>query len=540
MKKRLIILITSILLLSCNLTNKEKQVGEMEKKVNRYAQVKLTADLSALSINQKEMLKLFIETSEIMDELFWTQAYGDKKRLLDTIQDEYLRKFVMINYGPWERLDGNKAFIESACEKPKGACFYPSDMTTEEFNTLADVSKISQYTLIRRNENGKLITMPYHVAYFKQVTKAADLLQKAASLSDNEGLKKYLMLRAEALLTDNYEASDMAWMDIKSNLLDFVVGPIENYEDQLFGYKTSYEAYILLRDISWSEKLEKYTVLLSDLQKKLPVNIAFKKESPGLSSDLGVYEVLYYAGDCNAGSKTIAVNLPNNEEIQLVKGSRRLQLKNAMKAKFDQILLPIAKELIVENQQNNITFDAFFDNMMFHEVAHGLGIKNTLTGKGTVRQALKDQYSALEEGKADILGLFLITELKSMGELQTNLMDNYATFMAGLFRSIRFGASSAHGKANLVCFNYFKEKGAFIRGSAGKYIVNFLNMQKIMNDLSNEILMIQGNGDYNAAMKMIEDYSIITEELNGDLNRINSKEIPVDIVFEQGAKALGL
>jgi hypothetical protein len=486
------------------------------------------------------MLPLLFETAELMDDIFWLQAYGNKEDILDTIADEQLKRFVEINYGPWERLDGNKPFIESAGEKPAGANFYPVDMSKEEYNMLEDEAKSSQYTLLRRDEAGSLIVVPYHQAYTEKVQKASALLKEAALLAEDEGFKTYLNLRADALLTDEYQPSDMAWMDMKTNRLDFVVGPIENYEDQLFGTKAAHEAYILLKDMEWSERLNKYSALLPELQKKLPVEEQYKAESPGLNSDLAAYDVLFYAGDCNSGSKTIAINLPNDEEVQLQKGSRRLQLKNSMKAKFDKILVPIANELIVPEQQTHITFDAFFGNTMFHEVAHGLGIKNTIDGEQTVREAIKDQYSALEEGKADVLGLFLVTELKEMGEIESELMDNYTTFLAGLFRSIRFGSSSAHGKANLVRFNYFKEKGAFTRNEEGKYAVNFDKMQEAVNSLSNEILVIQGNGDYNAAKAMVEKYGVISEDLANDLELINSKGIPVDIVFDQGIKNLAL
>jgi Peptidase family M49 len=540
MKITALLVFTGISLFACTSSVKLKQNGEMEKKVSQFASVKLTADISQLSVNQKEMLKLFFEASDVMDELYWKQSFGNKNNLLDTIKDIYLKRFVEINYGPWERLNDNAPIIKSFKEKPKGANFYPVDMTEEEFKALKDSSKTSQYTLIERDTNGELKSVPYHIAFKDELEKASKLIRQAATLADDKGLKKYLEMRADALLDDNYQASDMAWMDMKSNVLDFVVGPIETYEDQIFGYKASYEAYILLKDTSWSERLEKYTKLLPEMQKKLPVDAAYKSESPGSGSDLGAYDVLCYAGDCNAGTKTIAINLPNDEEVQLVKGSRRLQLKNAIKAKYDQILVPIANVLIDDNQIKHMSFDGFFNDIMFHEIAHGLGIKNTINGKGTVKLALKNQYSALEEGKADILGLFLITQLNEMGILKTDLMDNYVTFLAGLFRSVRFGASSAHGRANLIRFNYFREKGAFTRNQTGKYAVNFDEMKKAMNELSREILIIQGNGDYEAAKKLYDKYGVLTTELENDLAKLNTTNIPLDIVFEQGPTVLGL
>jgi hypothetical protein len=531
----------SLIILSCMACHvNDKTNKEMQKKVDQYARVELTADISDLSYYEKEMLRYLFEAADLMDDIFWQQAYGDKEQLLDTLSDSKTEQFVIINYGPWERLNGNLPFIASIGSKPKGANFYPSDMTQAEFDAITDTLKNSQYSIIQRNDSGKLIVVPYHTAYLKELEKASILIKKAASYSPDSSFKSYLLLRAEALLTDNYRPSDMDWMDMKDNSVDFVFGPIENYEDQLYGLKTSYEAYLLLKDKDWSARLNKYAALLPELQKKLPVDEAYKSESPGSNSDLAVYDVLYYAGDCNAGSKTIAINLPNDETVQLIKGSRRLQLKNAMKAKFDRILMPIAEELIDNTQLSHVTFDAFFEDVMFHEVAHGLGIKNTITGKGTVREALKEQYSALEEGKADILGLFLIYQLNEMGELQVDMRNSYTTFLAGIFRSIRFGSSSAHGNANLVRFNYFREKGAFSRSNDGKYLVDFDKIQQAVNDLSRDILIIQGNGDYEAARKMIEKYGVLPDDLKNDLEKINKKGIPVDIVFDQGPIIIGL
>lgn len=332
----------------------------------------------------------------------------------------------------------------------------------------------------------------------------------------------------------------MAWMDMKNSKLDLVIGPIENYEDQLFGYKTSYEAYVLVKDVEWSAKLAKFVKYLPELQRNLPVPSAYKKEVPGTDSDLNAYDVVYYAGDCNAAGKTIAINLPNDEKVQLEKGTRRLQLKNAMKAKFDQILVPIANSLIDDSQKKNIKFDAFFSNVMFHEVAHGLGIKSTINGKGSVRESLKEANSALEEGKADILGLYMVNQLLKKGELQGSKEDYFVTFLAGIFRSVRFGASSAHGQANMIAFNYFAEKGAFQKLSNGKYKVDVTKMEQAMNGLSELVLTLQGNGDYEGVKKLYATKGIIPADLQKDLHKLKTQNIPVDIVFEQGPQMLGL
>jgi len=511
-------------------------------KLNDFASFKLTTDLSVLSENEKKMIPLLIDVAKIMDDIFWIEAYGDKQALLDSLKTDTEKKLVMINYGPWERLNNNKPFIAGKGPKPAGANFYPVDMTEAEFNKLDSTDKTANglYSLIRRDDQGKLIVVPYHIAFAEQVKKASDLLLEASKYADDPGLKKYLELRSKAFLDDDYYKSDLAWMDMKNNVIDFVAGPIESYEDQLYGYKASHEAYILVKDIEWSKKLNHYSALLPKLQKGLPVDPKYKTDMPGSNSDLGAYDVIYYAGDCNAGSKTIAINLPNDERINKAKGSRRLQLKNAMQAKFDKILIPIATELIPADQLQHVTFDAFFSNVMFHEVAHGLGCMKTINGKGLVQTALKEQYTTLEEGKADILGLYLEAKLKEMGELDVDLTNEYTTFLAGIFRSIRFGASSAHGKANLIRFNYFKEKGAFAVDSAGKYRVDMDKMKDAIASLSNIILTIQGDGDYEKATMMLQQYGNMDEGLKAALKKIEEKDIPVDIVFEQGKDALGL
>lgn len=504
-----------------------------------YASFPLTTDISHLTKNEKEILRLMFKTADIMDDLFWQQAYGAKIDLMDETKGE-AKEYAKINYGPWDRLNNETPFVNGIGAKPAGAMFYPIDMTKEEFEQANLKDGKSPYTIVRRNREGKLYTIPYHENFKNQLSKAAEYLTQASELAEDAGLKKYLKLRAAALMTDDFYASDLAWMDMKNANIDMVVGPIENYEDQLFGYKTSYSAYILVKDIEWSKKLAKFVQYLPELQRNLPVSASYKKEVPGTDSDLNAYDVVYYAGDCNAAGKTIAINLPNDERVQLEKGTRRLQLKNAMKAKFDNILVPISTALIDESQQKNIKFDAFFSNVMFHEVAHGLGIKNTVNGKGSVRDALKEANSALEEGKADILGLYMVNQLLKKGELTGTQEDYFVTFLAGILRSVRFGASSAHGQANMIAFNYFAENGAFVKTERGRYKVNVVKMEQAMNGLSELILTLQGNGDYNGVKKLYADKGTIHSDLQQDLDVLKTKNIPVDVIFEQGPNMLGL
>ena len=508
-----------------------------------YAPFRLTADLAGLSENERRMLGLFVDASVIMDELFWRQAYGDRDALLKRLsqQDRRLQEFAKINYGPWDRLAEHAPFVPGVGAKPLGAQFYPADMTKEEFEKANLPESRSEYTLLRRDAKGALEVVPYHRAYADGVTRAAALIEQAAGLADDKGLEAYLRARATALRTDDYGASDRAWLDMKDNRIDLVIGPIETYEDRLFGYKAAYEAYVLVKDMDWSRRLARYAAMLPELQRGLPVPDAYKAEKPGTDSDLNAYDVLYYAGDCNAGSKTIAINLPNDEQLQLEKGTRRLQLKNAMRAKFDKIMLPIADELIAPEQRRHVTFDAFFGDTMFHEVAHGLGIKNTIDGKGTVRDALKELGSGIEEGKADILGLYMITKLQEKGEVTGSLEDYYVTFLTGIFRSVRFGAGTAHGQANMLRFNFFADRGAFTRDSAsGRYRVDMPKMRKAMDELSALILKLQGDGDYAGVASLTRDLGSIGPQLQSDLARLAARDIPVDVTFEQGKSVLGL
>jgi hypothetical protein len=503
---------------------KDSLTNYVAQRLPIYERVKLTTNINQLSVNDRKILPLLIQAAEIMDDLYWKQAYPQRDSLLATIKDEKTRDFVNINYGPWDRLNNDKPFVEGVGAKPEGASFYPYGITKEEIEKSDLADKFGAYSVVKKDSTGKLSTVPYHILF-------ASELQKLRSL---------LNLRADALATDNFTASDYAWLDMKTNGLDIIIGPIENYEDKLFNARTSYEAYVLIKDKEWSKRLAKYVKMLPELQKNLPVAAKYKTETPGTDSELNAYDVVYYAGDCNAGSKTIAVNLPNDEKIQQEKGTRRSQLKNAMQAKFEKILVPISKELIDADQQQYIKFDAFFANVMFHEVAHGLGIKKTITGKGFVRAALKEQYSWLEEGKADILGLYMVTGLLKKGELKGDIKDYYTTFMAGILRSVRFGVSEAHGKANMQCFNYFQEKGAFERTAKGTYKVNFEKFATAMNDLSAFIITLQGNGDKVAVEKAQKDKAVIHTELQQDLDRLTKKNIPVDVVFEQGVDVLGV
>ena len=510
--------------------------------LSQYATVKLGTDTTVLTPDERKMLPLLIDAAREMNAPFWMETYGDKDSLMRHVTGADARQLVEINYGPWNRLANNAPFVPEIGAKPAGANYYPAGMTKEEFDSAAATSRArgdslrSLYTMVRRDANGRLTAVPYAKMFAKEHEAAARKLLEAAKLAKDPGLRSYLTKRAAALRTDDYQPSDYAWMAMKDNTLDIVIGPIETYEDELFGYKAAHEGVVLVKDKTWSARLAKYTKVLPALQMGLPVADAYKHDPVGTASDLNAYDVLFYAGQANTGAKTIAINLPNDEVVQQKAGTRRLELKNAMRAKFDVILVPIAKALIADDQQALINFDAFFENVMFHEVAHGLGIKNTIDGKGTVRAALKERAGALEEGKADILGLHMVQVLNAQGELgKEDIRSNYVTFLASLFRSMRFSAADAHGRANIAAFNFLQRLGAFTRDSAtGRYRVDFDKFRAGSDSLASTILTFQGDGDYAGVGAFQQSYGVVTAQAQGDLARLAALKIPVDVIFDQG------
>ena len=510
--------------------NSEKVLKE---KVESYAVVEVSSPLyDALSENDKHIVGLFRQAGEIMDGLFWKQTFGDKAEI-EALPEGYAKTYAMINYGPWDHLDDNNSFIKEYGVKPLGCQYYPQDMTMEEWNAFEDPDKLNLYTVIRRDENGALKTVWYRDEYKEELEKVCALLEEAAALTTNEGMRTYLTERVKAFRTDDYLASDLAWMDMKDCNMDLVIGPIENYDDHLFEAKAAYECFILLKDETRSANLAKYVALLPTLQKMLPCAPEYKTFVPGTSSDLNVYDAIFYAGDCNAGSKTIAINLPNDERVHAAKGARRLQLYNSMMAKFDKIMAPIGEVLVEPSQLQYLTADAFFWNVTFHEVAHGLGVKQTVNGKGTVDAAMGSEKTTWEEAKADILGLFMVNKLIEMGEItEITKEESIATFIAGIVRSVRFGSASSHGKANMMCYNFMEEHGAFTRNEEGKWVVDFEKSQEVINAWAELILETQATGNFEFAQEYSAKNASIRETLAADVAKVNEAGIPRDIVFD--------
>jgi len=531
------------LFVSCSSsTDQEKSASKGDKYMSNYAEISLSAPLDELTPDQKKMLPFLIEAAQIVDELYWKQVYGEPGRWEEKVSDPDLKKYLEINYGPWDRLNAFEPFIEGVRKRPEGANFYPVDMQFVKFEELENQAKYDPYTLIRRNEVGGLQVIPYHTAYREKLEQVRDHLFDAAALAEDIQFEQFLRDRGDALLTDKYEESNTIWMQMKENDLDFLVGPIEDTDDRLFFIKRSYQAMVLKKDKEESRKLEKYSLLLPYLQQNLPIDDEYIRETPGQLSDIAVYDVLYCAGKWNAGSKFIALTHPRDPQIQFELGSRRLQFQNVIKAKFEKILKPISELLIDKKQLEYVTADAFAQNTIFYEVGSALGISYTVNEKGTVKSALKEHYTVIEECKNDVLSLFFIDQLHTMGELsQKDIMSNYVTYMADVFRSVRFGITNDQAVANMIRFNYFKEYEAFTRDSrSGRYTVHREKMKEAMMALAHEILMIQATGNYQAAQKLIEEKGFIQEQLLDDLYRLQKIDVPVDVYFNQGVDVLGL
>lgn len=547
--------ITTVIFISCG-NNNENNVQNVtdvvdstpvknltiKDRLNEYANVELNADLSSLSEKDKQVVELLIKACSTMDDIFWKQAYGDKDTLFKKLQSEDETTLCKINFGPWDRLDNNKPFIENIGKKPIGSGFYPTDIKYLPFIDMKFEDKLSMFTVIKRSEDGSLYTQPYHVAYKKELEIAADYLKKAAKIAENKDFAKFLNLRAAALLTDNYYESDINWMDLNNSNLDIVIGPVESEEDRFIDTKTAYEAFLLLKDFDWSKKLEIYTQNLDEIKNKLNLSDNYKNQILFTKANIGVFDAIYYGGWANSGAKMISINHPKDGRILMEKGSRKLQFKNAMRAKFDKILEPISKILISENQKTNIKFDAFFINNLVYEIAAASVVKTTINNKGPVKDALKDYFPTINSLKADILNLYILTKLQEMGVIkEVTLADNYTIFLANVLRSIRFGSSISQGSSTLICFNILQEMQAIQRDNKnGTYSVNLDKMKPAVEELTIKVLKILAEGDYNSAKDIIENKGNMQPILQKDLSRISEAGIPIDIKFEQGTKVLGL
>ena len=494
--------------------------------------------LAGLNARQRALLQLLLAACTEMDAIFWQEASADRNVVLSEIADPDLRSLVDFNYGPWDRRQGNAPLLPDAGPKPTGASFYPPDMDVAEFEAACAESPEratalrSPHSVVRRDGAGRLGAVAYHEAFAPNVQRASTLLREAAETTDDPAFRTYLQLRADALLSDDYRASELAWLDTKDAAIDLIVGPVEEYEDALFGRKAAHEGVLLLKDRVRSARFDRVTSLLPRLQAGLPVSDAYKLEVPSLDGGIGVYDVIAYAGEASAMTPD-AITLPNDEDLQLEKGTRRLQLRNAMRVAFDLVSAAVAASVIAAEQRGHATFEAYFAFVMCHEIAHGLGVKRTIDRQLPVRDALLDQHAAVEEGKADVVGLHMLARLIDLGELSdTSLESCYITYAAELIRQIRMGSASGYARANLANLGALRDAGAIRRDDAlGTYEVDVRRMREAIDTLAGRYLRVQGDGDYAAALDLIPKAMDLTPALRADLDRLAAMNIPTAIRF---------
>jgi hypothetical protein len=517
---------------------------ELAKKIRRFSPTVLTADTRRLSAGDRKALQKIIDAAKLLDPLFLRQVWSGNEALKTKLEADKSAAgkqrlhYFMINNGPWSRLDSNEPFIEGVPhEKPPQANFYPDNITKDEFNSwLAGLPGSEKekgtgyFYTIRRDASGKLMSMPYSQEYREFLEPAANLLRDAAALTSNQTLKNFLTTRADAFSSNDYYASDVAWMDLDAPI-EVTIGPYETYEDELFGYKAAFEAYVTLRDAAESDKLAKFSAHLQELENNLPIDAKYRNPKLGAASPIRVVNEVFGSGEGNSGVQTAAFNLPNDERVVKEKGSKRTMLKNVQEAKFAKILVPITRVVLAPAQQRAVAFDAFFTHILTHELMHGLGPHNIKVDgqETTVRLRLKEQYSAIEEAKADVTGLWALQYLIDKGVVAKQMQRTlYTTYLASMFRSVRFGLTESHARGVALQFNYFTDEGAIkFDERTGKFSIDNGKIREAVRKLTHDLLMIEAEGSYDQAKAMLNKYSLIRPDMKGALDRL--KDVPVDI-----------
>ncbi len=534
--------IISLTLVAAGCAPKKDQAmkSDMQKLVEEFAPIEITVKMDHLSDKEKEIVKLLVKAGQHADEIFWMQTASDAiatRDMLKTRADAASKDtldYVMISYGPYERIHESRFVGQGPAKRPEGGTFYPSDMTKEEFENYVKANPgqekelVGLYTVVRR-DGDKLKAVPYHEEYREHVSEIAKYLRQASELAENESLKKYLAARATAIETDDYYASDVLWMKLKDNNLDVVIGPIENYEDGLFNYKAAYETAVMVKDPEGTAELQVFQSHLDALEKNLPSKKEYIRSSAGKGNVLEVVNIAYFGGDFQAGIKTIAASLPNDPKVHDEFGGKKQMYKNIMEAKFQKILVPIGQRLLAAEDHPYIDQKAFTTIVTMHEVSHTLG-RGFVYGndKLEVRKALKELYSAIEEAKADVVGIYNMEYFKNQGMYDDEMLRKFeVTYLAGLFRSIRFGAEEAHGKANIAQMMFLAEQGAVGRNAQGQWVVYHDKFHQGISALAKTLLEIEAEGDYEAANAFLEKYGKVTEEIKTDLAKLT--DIPRDL-----------
>jgi len=520
----------------------DRAMADLQQKTARFAVTDLSADLSALPANEREALAHMVRAAQVMDALFLEQVWsGNETTFHAQVRDESplgrarVHAF-LVNKGPWSRLDHNEAFVPGVPEKPAAANFYPAGATKAEVEKwIAGLSAAEQeratgfFTTIRRGPDGKLMAVPYSTEYQGELALAAQHLRAAAAATRQPTLKAFLESRAAAFVSNDYYDSDVKWMELDATI-EPTIGPYEVYEDEWFNYKAAFEAFITVKDQTESDKLKKFAGSLREIENNLPIDAKYRNQRLGALAPIAVVNTVFSAGDGNRGVQTAAFNLPNDERVIREKGSKRVMLKNNQQAKFDKVLTPISKIALAATDQGSISFEAFFTHILMHELMHGLGPHDIIVGgrTTTVRQELKDTYSAIEEAKADISGLFALQFLIDKGQLDKSLEKTmYTTFLASAFRSLRFGVNEAHGRGQAIQLNFLLDQGGFKVNADGTFAVDTAKIRDGVIALTKEIMTLQAEGSYAKAKQMIDTLGVIRPQTKALLDRLTA--VPVDI-----------
>jgi hypothetical protein len=515
---------------------------QLKAKTARFAAVDLSADITKLPANERQALARLVDAARVMDTLFLRQVWaGNETMLLNLLQDtselgRARQHYFLLNKGPWSRLDHDEPFIPGAPAKPAQANFYPADAAKEQveewISTLSGAQRTFAtgfYTTIRRNAEGKFIAVPYSFEYQGELAHAAALLREAAALTKQPTLKAFLEMRAQAFITNDYYDSDVAWMELDASI-EPTIGPYEVYEDEWFNYKAAFEAFITVRDDEETNKLARFGAELQEIENNLPIDPKYRNPRLGGLAPIRVVNVVFSSGDGNRGIQTAAFNLPNDERITAEKGAKRVMLKNTQDAKFEKVLVTISKVALAAKDQGTVEFDAFFTQILMHELMHGLGPHNIVVGERptTVRQELKETYSTIEEAKADISGLFALQFLVDRGKLDKKFEQTmYPTYLASMFRSIRFGVNEAHGRGVAIQMNYFLDNGGVTAAPDGTFAVNPARIKENIIDLTRELMTMEAVGGYVDARQMIAKMAVVRPSVQRVLDRLAN--VPVDI-----------
>ena len=509
------------------------QGDPVQEQLDEFAPIEIGSSFfEGISDNGREVLNYFKLASAEVDNIYWDQSFGDKNALVKSLTPSQ-RDFADVNVGPWSRIDG-VSFVEGWGNRPLGANFYPADMTEEEFLAWDNTDKMSPYTLVRRDADGALCTVWYHDAYADRIEKINGYLRTAANYTIKPSVREYLLARIEDLQTDDYFRSNVLWLSMQDSKMDLILGPVETEDDRLEGLKASYESYVLLKDLELTSTINGFAAMIPAFQASLPCADAYKAFEPGALSTIYAYDMVYAAGAANAGVKKIAINRPYDLRAQAEAGSRTAVLENVIHAKYLKIILPSGRLLLARDQRANLSSSAFFWNTVMREIAHGIGVKETVNGKGAVTEALGEEAQTIERIKDNALGLFLNLQSIAAGQSVPTLRreDALATFVVSTIRSARFGDATATGRANIILYNYLKEKGAFSIDRSGDYLVDFDKTEAAVTELASRVLTIQGDGNREAARILSETYGTPSETLLLDFAAMKRARIPVDVRFQ--------